>query len=170
MNDAQAELLGLLAEEFGEGGLVVHVVPAGGELPAQLVMPIDSGRSGRNLRIQVYFLPQVDDPPVLQYFVTLPYQLRREAMPTLARLLCALNASLPVTGFELSEPNRVVVFRHTHAINVQPLDPGVIAWTLTMIRSATQGFGDLVEAVAGGLDLTTALIRLDRKLAELLEP
>ncbi len=87
---------------------MVHVLPAWGELPAQLILPIESGRPGRNLRIHVYFLPQVDDPPVLQYFVTLPYQLHHEAMPSLARLICTLNASLPLTGTEMSEPNHVV--------------------------------------------------------------
>jgi hypothetical protein len=58
----------------------------------------------------------------------------------------------------------VLVFRHTHAVVVQPLDPSIIAWTLSMIRMAIITFGDLIEDVAGGLDLDSARARFDAQM------
>ena len=156
----QEELLGLLAEELRSGGVTATVAPERAGTPAQLITPIGSGSTDRTLRVHTYFLPEVDDPPVLQYFVPLPYAVGASAFPDLARFLCALNADLPLTGFETAPTTSVVVFRHTQAVSIRPLDPGVVAWTLAMVGSAVEAFGDLVEAVAGGLGSEPAIEQL----------
>lgn len=153
MTDPQYELLGLLADEFRAGGMPASVLPADDPAPAQLVMPIDSGRPGRHLRINSYFLPGVDHPAVMQHFVSLPYLLVPSSVLPLARYLAMLNPELPLTGFEMNEHARVVAFRHTHAVDVHPLDPGVVAWTLSMVSAAVREFGDGVEQVASGADV-----------------
>jgi hypothetical protein len=153
VTDPQFELLGLLADEFRAGGMPASVLPADDPAPAQLVMPIDSGQPGRHLRINSYFLPGVDHPAVLQHFVSLPYLVVPSAVLPLARYLALLNPELPVTGFEMNEHARVVVFRHTHAVNVYPLDPGVVAWTMSMVSAAVREFGGGVERVGAGADV-----------------
>lgn len=157
-----ADLLEVLVAEFREGGIEATLVPASIGAPAQIVVPI--AHSERHLRINTFFLPDVDDPPVLQYFVTLPYAVDIDHVDSLARLLCMVNANLPLTGFELSEHNEAVVFRHTHAISVRPLDPGVIAWTWAMIRSAVTDFGPIVEQAANGLPLDRAAASIDERM------
>ena len=171
-DDVRAELLGLLGDEFRSGGVPNRLLPATGVAPAQLIVPIELDEpnlgnpnlGGRHLRINLYFLPEVDDPPVIQYFVGLPYDMAAGSEATLARFLCYANANLPLAGFEMSESDGVLVFRHTHAVVVQPLDPSIIAWTLSMIRMAIITFGDLIEDVAGGLDLASARARFDAQM------
>jgi len=165
--DELPELLAVLVAEFREGGIEATLVPEAVGAPAQIVVPIPD--ADRHLRINTFFLPDVDDPPVVQYFVTLPYSVDPERVDSLARLLCMLNANLPLTGFELSERNEAVVFRHTHAISVRPLDPGVIAWTWAMIRSAVVEFGSLVERSAGGLGFEDAAAAVDAAFATIVD-
>jgi hypothetical protein len=163
----QEELLGLLAEELRSGGVRATVAPGQGATPPQMMTPIETDSAGRMLRVHTYFLPDIDEPPVLQYFVPLPYAVRPGAFADLAGFLCALNADLPLTGFETAPATDVVVFRHTQAVSIRPLDPGVVAWTLAMIGSAVEEFGDLVEAVAGGASGATAIEQLVARFDDL---
>jgi hypothetical protein len=155
-----------LAEEFGEGGMAVNVLDATDVMPAQLVVPFETDpASPHNLRIHCVLLPLGHDPAIMQFFVTLPYLVETSALATLARFVCAVNAELPLTGFEMNERHRVLVFRTTHPVDVDGLDPSVVAWTLSMVSSAIREFGPLVEDVAGGGDLALATDRLRDKLA-----
>lgn len=104
---------------------------------------------------------------MLQYFVTLPYAVDPTRADGLARLLCMINTNPPLTGFELSERNEVMVFRHTHAISVRPLDPGVIAWTWAMIRSAVLEFSPLLNRA--DLSMDDAATALDEVMQSLLD-
>jgi non-homologous end joining protein Ku len=157
---AEEELLGLLAEELRSGGIAATLTPHQGATPAQLVTPIGEDSIGRSLRVHAFFLPDIDDPPVLQYFVALPYAVQPGMFSNLAQFVCTLNADLPLTGFEAVPTSDVIVFRHTQAVSVRPLDPGVVAWTLAMIGAAVREFGDLVEAVAGGFEPGSATDQL----------
>ena len=160
------DLLELLVDEFRAGGLETTLVPASAEFPPQLVLPFESGVEGRQLRINTYFVPGVDDPPALQYFVTLPYEIDAAADGgPIARFLAALNANLPITGFEYAEGGGVVAFRHTHAVSVRPLDPGVMAWTWSMIRSAIDEFGGVVRDVCAGADVDEAITAMNARFA-----
>jgi hypothetical protein len=171
--DQLPDLLEILVAEFRDGGIDVTLVPESLGAPAQLVVSIDDAESGGpstdnhpHLRINTYFVPDIDNPPVLQYFVTLPYTVDPTRVDELARLLCMINTNLPLTGFELSEHNEVMVFRHTHAISVRPLDPGVIAWTWAMIRSAVIEFGPLLDRA--DLSVDDAATSLDELMQALL--
>jgi len=161
------ELLEVLVTEFRDGGIDATLVPPTLGAPPQLVVPIEDPTldADRHLRINTFFVPDLDDPPVLQYFVALPYAVTMEHVDALARFLCTLNTNLPMAGFELSERNEAIVFRHTHAISVRPLDPGVIAWSWAMIRSAVIEFGPLVERVAAGLELEVGVTSMDELLS-----
>lgn len=174
LDAAQTELLALLVAEFGEGGIETEVVPAADGAPPQLVYPIGSDPAGRHLRVHAYFVPGIDEPAALQYFSALPYEIDTRHVAAVAQFVCRLNADLPVTGFELAVPGTdaqpgatAVAFRHTHAVNVRPLDPGVIAWTLSMAAAAITTFGEVLEGVGSTGDLEAAFAAADRILDSL---
>ena len=63
-DDPQFELLTLLRDEFAAGGIECGVSAAVGEVPAQLIVDVAGGNS-----VHICFLPDHDQPPVLQYLV-----------------------------------------------------------------------------------------------------
>jgi hypothetical protein len=174
VDDIRTELIGLISEEFTLGGIENTVVQPtetinGVIAPAQMVVPIGPDRFGRTPQIHVYFLPALEDPPVVQYMVPLDYEIVAEHMYDVARFIALVNANLPLTGFEMNEVMAMLVFRHTQAVSTQPLDPGVIAWPLTIIRYAVESYGPLIELVANGGEYDSAVIAFDAAFAELSE-
>ena len=138
-----------------------------GPVPDQIFVALDPDAGGRGLHLQLMFLPGLDDPAVLQYYVGLPYPVDPDADEALCRFLCALNVTLPVSGFGYHAPEALLFFRHTHAAAVAPLDPDVVLWTLTTVEFLVGHFGPLVEAVAAGLPLEKAEARLADELTDL---
>lgn len=163
--DPELELLGLLAEELVAGDVPASTLPGDDEVPAQLVVPLEA--EGVSTTVHVCFLPGLDNPPVLQYVVALDAELVPEAVETTARFLHLLNSTLPLTGFEMSETAQAVVFRHVQAISVQPLDPGVVAWPLSMIYHAVTRFEPLVREAAAGASYRDLVAAFGRAQAEL---
>lgn len=161
--DPAAELLRLLSEEFAAGGISSQVLDATGELPAQLMVDLDDAVAN------VCFLPDTENPPVLQYIVALDLDVAGGAEPAVARFVSTVNSGLPLTGFEFSEAASAVVFRHVQAVSVHPLDPAVIAWPLSMIHYAVKHYTPLIAAVAGGADLDEAVSRFADAQRELFE-
>jgi hypothetical protein len=163
--DAAFELLGLLAEELVAGDVPAAALPGDDEIPAQLVVALQDPE----VSIQVCFLPGLDGPPVLQYLVALEHDLAVEAFETTARFLQMVNSTLPLTGFEMSESAQAVVFRYVQAVSVQPLDPGVVAWPLSMIFNAVSRFEPLVAAACAGAPMVDLVSGFGRAMAELYE-
>lgn len=164
--DPAYELLGLLAEEFAAGGIPSSVLPGDGEVPAQLMVPLED-EAGRTSTAHVCFLPGHEQPPVLQYLVVLPHAVVPEAVSDVARFLHMVNSTLPLTGFELGESVATVVFRYNQAVSVHPLDPGVVAWSLSMIHHAVVRLGPLVAAACGGTSYAELVSGFGRVQAEL---
>lgn len=168
--DVRSELAAILSDEFNAAGIVNHLIPESwlGEpgraeavlMPAQIVVPLHANASGRAPEALVYFLPVFEDPPVVQYMVFLDHTIEESAASNLARFIALVNSNLTITGFEMSEAVRRVVFRHTHSIGTQPLDPGVIAWPLEVIRQTIDRYDALIGFVAagGGFDDAVALL------------
>jgi hypothetical protein len=160
-------LLPALASRLREVDFDAFLKLGQGPIPDQILVALDPDPDGRVLHLQLLFLPDLDDPPVLQYYVGLPYAIGPRASGDLCRFLCALNPALPVTGFEYHEASDLLFFRHTHCIGVEPLDPDVVGWTVTTIEFLVGHFGPLCEAVAGGLASDEACARLVDDLAGL---
>jgi hypothetical protein len=165
--DIRSELIQLLSEEFVAGGIPNSVVAGDGIIPTQMMIALAADRQKRIPTVHIYFLPLLEDPPVMQYMVPLDYDIANHAMADLARFIIFVNANLPVTGFEFNEASGVILFRHTHAISTQPLDPGVVAWTLEIIRYAVEIYGQLIEKVAGGGDYEEAVGRFAENIASI---
>lgn len=166
-NDIRSELIQLLSEEFTAGGIPNSVVESDGVAPMQMMIPLAPDRLNRIPNVHIYFLPILEDPPVMQYMVPLEYDVTDDAIADLARFVIFVNANLPITGFEFNEASGVILFRHTHAISTQPLDPGVVAWSLEIIRYAVEIYGQLIEKVAGGGDYAEAVKRFTDNLASI---
>lgn len=143
--DPQLELLTLVRHEFAAGGIDCGVAASLGGVPAQLIVDVAGGNS-----VHICFLPDHDQPPVLQYLVALDIDLDPASVADASRLVALVNASLPVTGFELSESAAAVVFRYVQPVSVHPLDPAVIAWSLSMIHFALSYYAELVVAGCTG--------------------
>jgi hypothetical protein len=163
--DVQLELLGLLAEELVAGDVPASTLAGDGVVPAQLVVPLAGDTV--DATVHVCFLPGLDNPPVLQYLVAVASELDAAAVPTTARFLQMLNSTLPLPGFEMSETAEAVVFRHVQAIAVQPLDPAVVAWPLSMIYHAVTRFEPLVRTAAAGASYRDLVAGFGRAQAEL---
>ncbi len=167
-SDVRSELAHLLAEEFNQAGIGCTVtseaiVREGNDtflMPAQIVVPLDEDAAGRTPEALVYFLPVLENPPVVQYMVFLDYEVVDAAGADLARFVALVNSRLTLTGFEMSETFGQVVFRHTHAVDASRIDPGVIAWPLSVIRENVDTYGPLVERVANGHGLGEAVAAL----------
>jgi hypothetical protein len=172
--DVRSELIDILSEELNEGGIENTVVQptwvdGGVQSPAQLLVPFSTDHRGRTPVCHVFFLPKLEDPPVMQYMVLLEYDVKPGAQYNVARFIAYLNSNLPITGFEYSESLEHLVFRHTHAVSTAPLDPGVVAWPLTMIRYAVENYAPLLENVAEGGDLAAAVSLLAASFDQMFE-
>ena len=174
VDDVRTELIGIIGEEFALAGIentVIQPTESDGGIvaPAQMMVPISADRFGRTPNIHVYFLPVLEDPPVVQFMVPLEYEVVSTHAADLARFVALVNSNLPLTGFEMNESTGMIVFRHTQALSTAPLDPGVIAWPLTMIRYAVETYGALIEVVAHGGQYDAAAIAFAAAMQELNE-
>lgn len=160
--DPELELLRLLSDEFAAGGIESGIAPGQSGVPAQLIIDIAADH-----KVHVCFLPDHDQPPVLQYLVAFDIDLDPSAADTAARFVQLLNTTLPLTGFELSESVQSVVFRYVQPVYVHPLDPAVIAWPLSMIHFAVSYFADLVAAACTGTSFDEVVAGLEAIQAEI---
>jgi hypothetical protein len=163
--DVRSELAEILSNEFNAAGIANRLIPESMidgpdglfTMPAQIAVPLDTDEHGSTPEALVYFLPVFDDPAVVQYMIFFDYDVEEPAISDLARFIALVNSQLTITGFEMSESIAAVVFRHSHAIGTQPLDPGTIAWPLSLIRETIDNYGALVRFVAGGGDFDVAV-------------
>lgn len=162
-DDPHFELLSLLTDEFAAGGIACGVSAAVGAVPAQLIVDVAGGNP-----VHVCFLPEHDQPSVLQYLVALDVDLDPAFAADAARFVALVNASLPITGFEMSESAAAVVFRYVQPVAVRPLDPAVIAWSLSMIHYALRYFGELVAGACTGTAYDELVARFEAAQAQLL--
>ena len=164
--DPAYEVLGLLGEELASGDVTNRLVAADGDAPAQLVIPLVAD-SGAEATVLLCFLPEHDYPAVLQYMVPFEYDVEPSAVETTARFLHMLNTSLPLTGFELGETASAVVFRYIQPVALQPLDPAVVAWPLSMIFHAVTRFEPLIAQACAGAPMADLVSGFGRVMAEL---
>jgi uncharacterized protein Usg len=167
--DPAYELLGLLGEEFASGAIDNRLVAGDGEAPAQLVIPLVADGSSETTLL-LCFLPEPEYPAVLQYLVPFEYDVLPTAVETTARFLHLINSALPLTGFELGENAAAVVFRYLQPVTVQPLEPAVVAWPLSMIFHAVTRFGPLVGQACDGASMEELVSGYGLAMAELYRP
>ncbi len=146
-----ARLALLLADDFE-----VALEPAQGSTPAQLALELEPDARGRVLRLQVMFLPDLDDPAVIQLSVGLPYAFDPDEVGPLCRFLCRLNTVLPIGQFGLFEEEGLLYFRANLPFGPGQLDLDLVGWSMSTVEYLVGTLGPLVEQVAAGLDLEEA--------------
>jgi hypothetical protein len=86
----------------------------------------------------------------IQFIVTLPFQVIDEQIPDVARLLLLLNKGLELPGFELSEADRLIFFRHAFVVPEDDLDERIFLSLMGMIELVLDAFAGTLEKVATG--------------------
>lgn len=169
VGSGDAALLTALGERLGTMGLKCEVRPGEGVDPVQLLVTLSPNDRGESLQLQLWFLGDLSDPSVLQYYVGLPTRARVGATANLTRFLNSSNASLPIGGFGLHEDQGILFYRVTVPVVVDPLDVHLVNWTVKMIDYIVHSLGGLIEQLAMGLDYDLARRLLEETLAHLME-
>ncbi len=86
----------------------------------------------------------------LQLIVKLPFNILDAYIPDLARLILILNKGMELPGFELSEIDRLVFYRHAFVISEDALDKRIMLSLMGMITLLLDTFTETLEAVAIG--------------------
>src|SRR5437868_9442094 len=73
MDDPVRRLLEGLVSSLRDAEFDAFLKLGQGRVPDQVFVAFDTDPSGRVLHLQLLFVPGLDDPPVLQYYVGLPY-------------------------------------------------------------------------------------------------
>jgi len=166
LEDPAYDILAALGEELAAGDVDNRLVPADGIAPAQLVVPL-TAEDGTTASVNLCFLPGIDYPAVVQHLVALEHDVAPDAVETTARFLHLVNSTLPVTGFELGESAAAVVFRYVQPVSLNPLDPAVIVWPLSMIFHAVTRFDALVGEACRGASFEHLVSGYGRVMADL---
>ncbi len=169
-----------LEELFKEQGMEAVFVAKTEEMPKnQLFVPLGKDDKNRDLLLQLSSSKQdLKDVPIegkyasselprcsfIQFFLSLPFQVKDEHLGELARLLLLFNKSFEVPGFGMSEVDRVVYFRYMLLTNGGKVDPRVILSLLGMISVIVSSFGPEIEAL--GLGEKSLQEVVDEALAE----
>jgi hypothetical protein len=156
-------LLERLRELAAAGGVEATLEESGSG--AQLNVALAPDRAGRVLRVEVRVSPASVAAPVLETSVSLPYGVKQLAIAELARFLLAVNGSVPLGGFGLSEGRRLVYYRHNAAVRAEAFDAGLALASIAAAGGAIATFGPLIEDVASGKPLTEALEELTEIVA-----
>lgn len=86
----------------------------------------------------------------LQLIVTLPFYVIEAQIPEVARFILLLNKGMELPGFELSEVDRLIFFRHACVVPEDHLDERILLSIIGMIEILVDTFGSQLEAVATG--------------------
>ncbi len=157
-----------MADVLSSLGHEVTFVTGQGHQPDRLLVELEGGDE-RGLHAQLMFLPDMDDPQVLQMYVGLPAPVEPSAYDRLCRFLAAVNGPLPIGAFGLLEAERIVYYRLNEPIGDGALEPAVLSWELSLIDLIVSKVGPLVAEVALGLDLEEGRSRLLGLLDQLVE-
>jgi len=157
-------LLPVLEEEGFETRLVSP--EEDGEAPSdQLLVALPDEHRPWDWHLELMFLPDLVEPVVLQVFCLLPFQPNPASVGDLARFLMALNNHMPITGFELSESDGWIFFRHMLACTVAGVDSNLLVDVIWMTSYLVDRFGSHIQGIAAGnQSLAQALAALEDNL------
>jgi hypothetical protein len=153
--------------------LPTQVVPASEAVgEEQLLVGLEPDAQGRPRRLELVFLPHDDDLYYLQYFILLPFSAQAEHAADLARVIAAINVTLPLPSFGVSEKEGWIYFRAVVPVsNDRPLDQRLVTDTGWMAYYMVDQFQDVIEAVAtGSISFADGVAGVERVLASQPQP
>lgn len=157
-----------VADALSSLGHGVTFVLGQGPQPDHLLVEL-GGSGERGLHAQLMFLPDMDDPQVLQMYVGLPAPVEPSGYDQLCRFLASANGPLPIGAFGLLEAGRIVYYRFNEPVGADGLDLELLSWELSLIDLIVSKLGPIVEDVGLGLGLEEGQSRLLSTLDQLLE-
>lgn len=96
------------------------------------------------------FVRIYDQGDLVQLLVFLPFQLKKETMPDVARLLHLFNKELDIPGFGMDEASEVAFFRIMMPSLDGEMDEKLFGHFLETIQIACKTFTQPIEAIAAG--------------------
>lgn len=84
----------------------------------------------------------------LQFILTLPFLVDTRQIGEIARLILLLNKGMELPGFELSEVDHLIYFRHSFLVPEDQLDERILLTLTGMIEMIVDVFSDILESVA----------------------
>lgn len=140
-------------------------LPASSELPNDYLFAyLGNDFADRDIVLQITVVEQILDPEDtiegvkmfsdhlyhLQFLVKLPYTVKNESIPDLARLLLLFNKSSDIPGLEYCEADNTLFWRHVMLCNLPEIDPYILISLIGVILTVTEVYGPYIEAVATG--------------------
>ena len=145
-------------------GYCAQTLEASEEVPYNhLVVQLNADYNERYLQLEMMNMPKIDETEVLQYFVLLPYRMKKSNVNDLARFVHILNEQLPIAGFGIKEENSWVYFRHLSTLMSDEIDGMRVINLIEVLSYFISRFGQILEEVAEGasLDRGRALLQLN---------
>lgn len=103
----------------------------------------------------------------IQLLSVLPFQVNAENIPDTARLILLLNKGMELPGFELSEVDGIVLFRHAFVVPEDALDERILLSLVGMIQMLLDAFTELLEDVATGAQSLQEALEIARQMPEM---
>lgn len=100
----------------------------------------------------------------IQFHVVLPFRVNIENIPDTARLILLLNKGMELPGFELSEVDQIVLYRHAFVVPEDDLDERIVLSLVGMVQVLLQAFTQPLEIVATGQQSLQAVLESVRQM------
>ena len=103
----------------------------------------------------------------LQLVVNLPFFALETQIPDTARLILLLNKGMEISGFELSEVDKMIFYRHAFVVAEDQLDERIIVSLVGMIEMLLETFSEILEIVASGTQSLQDVVEEAKKMIEM---
>ncbi len=103
----------------------------------------------------------------IQLIVTLPFFALENQIPDIARLILLLNKGMEIPGFELSEVDKMIFYRHAFVVPEDQLDERIIISLVGMIEMLIETFSEMLENVSIGAQSLQEIVEEAKKMIEM---
>ncbi len=153
-----APTLESIQQFFQKEELTCEIVKANKDFPIdQLFVRLDVDNEGRDITLQLKLTEHdlsTEEAAIpyhqLQFFLGLPFLVTAETNTETARLLHLINKSLELPGFEYSEVDGLVYYRHVLTLPTKGIPVTLLMSMLGMIMFLHDSFAVVIESVANG--------------------
>jgi hypothetical protein len=141
------QIIQAVGEEFS-----VHYLPNSDEVSEkQLLVEISQSADEHTpLTMELMMLPDDDDIYFLQLFAALPYEVLKEQISEVCRLIVSINTQLPLIGFGMLEESSLIFFRCVVPCPLVELNADSILNSIYVIQHSIQVLGPVVSKLANG--------------------
>ena len=140
-----------LLKDITKSGFHAEMHPKSDQIPfPQIWMTL--GTHIMQIRDHVEKIPSEERPMsgsdihFFEFFITFPYEIKRELFNDAARLASLINKSTPIGNFFLSEADHALVFQYTYPTT--KLDQREIDSVLHLLLYSTESFSSYVKEFA----------------------